>query len=167
MFDTEGFSVDLVVGGRWWWGAGVAHTFFLQVQRRRCWGTCEETTPTWQWHATRRHHGLVNPWAGSWSTAAHAVLVVLAWHLVAKEYPGKIHLTLAAPKEPPQPQERPWATALLRTAPGLKCSVSDVRSGKTIKGWIWELDLYAPCFLNSTDPLKIHPCSFWRLGHPI
>lgn len=95
------------VGG---WGGGGAYIWFnvrllfasaVQTLLRNTW---EEKHQRGKQHATRRHHGLDNPWAGSWSTAAaHAVLMVLAWHLVVRKYPGKNHLSQAAPQGTPQP----------------------------------------------------------------
>lgn len=45
MFDTEGFSVDLLAGERGQEeGFGLTHTFFLQVRCRLCCETREKTT---------------------------------------------------------------------------------------------------------------------------
>lgn len=160
MFDREGFSVDLMVGGRWWRGFGLTHAFLLQVQCRRCWGTCEKTTTD---VAVTRNQETTMAWsthvlgAGAQHSWSGGPCVTSGGQRVPWEDPSDSGCTQGSP---PQPQERPWATALLRTAPGLKCSVSDVHSGKMITEWIWELDLYTPCFLKSTDPLKILPSPF-------
>lgn len=161
MFDTEGFSVDLMVGGRWWW-RGWFNTHILsasavQTLLRNVWednhrrGSDTQPGDTMAWSTHELGAGAQQHTHFWWS------LRDIWW---PKSTLGRSIWLRLHPGNPPQLQQRPWATALLRIAPGLKCSVSDVCLGKMIKGWIWELDLYAPCFLNSTDSLKILPSPF-------
>lgn len=57
-------------------GGGVCfniHILFasaVQTLLRNVW---EDNNQRGRRHATRRHHGLVNPWAGSWSTQQHTL----------------------------------------------------------------------------------------------
>lgn len=171
MFDTKDFQwiwrrVEAGQGGRGrvWFNIHILFASAVQTLLRNVW---EVNNQCGRQHTTRRHHGLVNPWAGSWSVQQHTLfwwsLRDIWW---SNSTPGRT-IWLTAPGVPSQPQERPRAAALPRTSPGPVRSVSNVCCGKTIKRWFWELNLYAPCFLNSTDPLDIYPSPFKRLGHPV